>query len=169
MITTIKRFINGALTSNIARFSSSQVSSELSSTSSWSLPSNLNVESTKVFTEIEQNETAFQDEVNRLSTKPIDSFSVEVIKFGDSNSPPQVCHLPESVFGVPIRQDIVQAVIIWQRAKRRQPHKTKRPGDLRGSNKKPHPQKGQGRARFGYKRAPQRRGGYKVSVRDGRL
>jgi hypothetical protein len=45
-----------------------------------------------------------------------------------------------------IRRDLVHDVIRQQRAKLRQPHKTKRVGEISGSTRKPHPQKGGGRA-----------------------
>eukprot|EP01035_Chromulina_nebulosa_P018980 gene18980-24792_t len=44
----------------------------------------------------------------------------------------------------------------------RQPYKTKRKSEIRGSNKKPHPQKGQGRAQAGHKRNAIWRGGHKA-------
>eukprot|EP01036_Dinobryon_divergens_P034563 gene34563-44678_t len=52
--------------------------------------------------------------------------------------------MEKEIFQVPIRKDIVHEVIRYFRAKRRQPHKTKRMSELRGSNKKPRPQKGGG-------------------------
>ena len=45
--------------------------------------------------------------------------------------------MEKEIFEVPIRKDIVHEVIRYFRAKRRQPHKTKRMSELRGSNKKP--------------------------------
>eukprot|EP00698_Gefionella_okellyi_P021038 TRINITY_DN6708_c0_g1_i1.p1 TRINITY_DN6708_c0_g1~~TRINITY_DN6708_c0_g1_i1.p1 ORF type:complete len:274 (-),score=44.40 TRINITY_DN6708_c0_g1_i1:789-1610(-) len=67
------------------------------------------------------------------------------------------------VFNVPIRQDIVHKVVVWQLAKRRQgTHKVKHRGEVRGSTRKIAPQKGQGAARHGNIRAPQFRGGGRV-------
>ena len=64
------------------------------------------------------------------------------------------------VFDVPIRPDIVHRVVRWQLAKRRQgTHSTKDRSEVSGTGKKPHPQKGTGRARAGTKRAPHHRGG----------
>jgi large subunit ribosomal protein L4 len=64
------------------------------------------------------------------------------------------------VFGHTARRDIVHRVVQWQMAKRRSGnHKTKGIGDISGTTKKPHKQKGTGRARLGSARAPQCRGG----------
>ncbi|KAK9908815.1 hypothetical protein WJX75_003252 [Coccomyxa subellipsoidea] len=68
--------------------------------------------------------------------------------------------LPGDVFNVPIRKDILHRVVRWQQAKRQQgTHKTKTRSEVRGGGRKPHSQKGSGRARFGSIRAAQRRGG----------
>ncbi|CAL8460883.1 g414 [Coccomyxa elongata] len=68
--------------------------------------------------------------------------------------------LPGDIFNVPIRKDILHRVVRWQLAKRQQgTHKTKTRSEVRGGGRKPHSQKGSGRARFGSIRAAQRRGG----------
>ncbi len=69
--------------------------------------------------------------------------------------------LNHEMFGQPIRRDIVQRVVEWQRAMKRQgTNKTKNRAEVRGSNRKPFPQKGSGRARQGTRRsAPHQRGG----------
>lgn len=61
-----------------------------------------------------------------------------------------------------IRRDLVHDVIRQQRAKLRQPHRTKRVGEISGSTRKPHPQKGGGRAQAGNTRNSIWRGGMKV-------
>lgn len=67
---------------------------------------------------------------------------------------------PASVFGANIRKDLIQRVVSWQMAKRRSGnHKTKGVGEVSGTKRKPHRQKGTGRARLGSLRAPQCRGG----------
>jgi hypothetical protein len=66
------------------------------------------------------------------------------------------------IFGVAIRRDIVHEVIRYHRNKIRQPHKTKRPEDLRGSGKKPWAQKGLGKTQVGNKRNSAWIGGFKV-------
>lgn len=66
------------------------------------------------------------------------------------------------IFKVAIRKDIVHEVIRYQRHKIRQPKKTKRMGELRGSKKKPRPQKGQGYSQVGNRRNSAWRGGQKA-------
>jgi len=71
--------------------------------------------------------------------------------------------LLEDVFGIDIREDILQRVVRWQLAKRQSGnHKTKTRSEISSSNKKPFRQKGTGRARQGTTRAPQMRGGGKA-------
>lgn len=68
--------------------------------------------------------------------------------------------LAESVFGMPVRADILHRMVNWQLAKRRAgTHKTKEIGDVAGTTKKPFKQKGTGHARQGSLRSPQFRGG----------
>ncbi len=68
--------------------------------------------------------------------------------------------LAETVFGLPVRRDILARVVNWQLAKRRAgTHKTKGISEIRGTTKKPYKQKGTGRARQGSLRSPQFRGG----------
>lgn len=68
--------------------------------------------------------------------------------------------LPDEVFGVPWRADIVQSVIKWQLATRRSgTHNAKTRADVSGGGKKPYKQKGTGNARRGSQRSPLIRGG----------
>lgn len=68
--------------------------------------------------------------------------------------------LDETVFGVPVRGDILARMVNWQLAKRRAgTHKTKGVAEVSGTTKKPFRQKGTGRARQGSARATQMRGG----------
>jgi large subunit ribosomal protein L4 len=68
--------------------------------------------------------------------------------------------LDETVFGLPVRKDILARMVNYQLAKRRAgTHKTKQIGDIAGTTKKPWKQKGTGRARQGSLRSPQFRGG----------
>ena len=68
--------------------------------------------------------------------------------------------LPEEIFGLPNRRDILARMVNYQRAKRRSGnHKTKGISEISGTTKKPWKQKGTGRARAGSLRAPQMRGG----------
>ena len=68
--------------------------------------------------------------------------------------------LDDSIFGAPVRQDILARMVNWQLAKRRAgTHKTKGRSEVRGSTRKLFNQKGTGRARAGSARVSQRRGG----------
>lgn len=68
--------------------------------------------------------------------------------------------ISQDVFGAPVRTDIMTRVVLWQLAKRRSGnHKTKEIGDVSGTTRKPHKQKGTGRARQGSLRSPQFRKG----------
>ena len=68
--------------------------------------------------------------------------------------------LDKAIFDCPLRGDILHQVVLWQLAKRRSgSHSTKGRGQVSGSGRKPHRQKGSGRARLGSVRAPQCRGG----------
>lgn len=71
--------------------------------------------------------------------------------------------LADSVFGLEVRSDILQRMVVYQLAKRQAgTHKSKTYGEVRGSTAKIYKQKGTGRARHGAKRAPQFRGGGKA-------
>lgn len=71
--------------------------------------------------------------------------------------------LPGSVFDCEVRRDILHRVVRWQLAKKQQgTHKAKTRREVRGGGRKPHNQKGTGRARAGTIRAPQWRGGGKA-------
>ncbi len=78
--------------------------------------------------------------------------------------------LPDEIFAVAPRADIMARVIHWQLAKRRSGnHKVKGMGEVSGTTRKPYKQKGTGNARQGSLRAPQFRTGGAVHgpvVRD---
>src|ERR1700722_4435266 len=78
--------------------------------------------------------------------------------------------LPDEIFGIAPRPDIIARVIHWQLAKRRSGnHKVKGMGEVSGTTRKPFKQKGTGNARQGSLRAPQFRTGGVVhgpGVRD---
>jgi large subunit ribosomal protein L4 len=68
--------------------------------------------------------------------------------------------LPEAIFGLEPRADIIQRCVVWQLAKRRAgTHKVKNRAEINRTGKKMHAQKGTGGARHGSARVPQFRGG----------
>ncbi|KAK9764294.1 54S ribosomal protein yml6, mitochondrial [Basidiobolus ranarum] len=80
-----------------------------------------------------------------------------------NKKPLRILDLHKSVFGSPLRVDILHRVVVWQRdALRQGTHSTKGISDLRGSTRKVFAQKGRGAARVGTIRAPQFRGGAAV-------
>ncbi|KAG2212288.1 hypothetical protein INT47_001647 [Mucor saturninus] len=77
-----------------------------------------------------------------------------------TNEPVSFIELDKSVFGAPIRRDILHRVVVWQRDGMRQgTASTKSRSDIRGSGKKVAPQKGRGKARQGDNKAPHITGG----------
>ena len=63
--------------------------------------------------------------------------------------------LSDAIFGVKVRADVLHRMVNWQLAKRRSGnHKTKQVGEISGTGKKPHSQKGTGQARAGSIRSP---------------
>jgi large subunit ribosomal protein L4 len=68
--------------------------------------------------------------------------------------------LPDTIFGLEPRADIIQRCVNWQLAKRqRGTHKTKGRSEIWRTGKKMYAQKGTGGARHGSARVPQFRGG----------
>ena len=68
--------------------------------------------------------------------------------------------LPEEIFGLPARPDILARMVRYQLAKRRAgTHDTKEIGEVSGRGQRPWAQKGSGRARQGSTRSPQWRHG----------
>ena len=69
-------------------------------------------------------------------------------------------NLSPEVFEKPVDKGLIQTVVRWQLAKRRQgTHSTKTKGLVRGGGAKPYRQKGTGNARRGSSRSPLIRGG----------
>lgn len=63
--------------------------------------------------------------------------------------------LPENIFGLPWKQELVHQVSVSMQANQRTPvAHVKGRGEVRGGGKKPWPQKGTGRARHGSSRSP---------------
>jgi len=80
----------------------------------------------------------------------------------DGNSADSIT-LPDEIFGLDPRADILQRMVRWQLSKRQAgTHKTKTRGEIRMTSKKAYKQKGTGQARHGNKAAPQFRGGGKA-------
>jgi large subunit ribosomal protein L4 len=68
--------------------------------------------------------------------------------------------LPDAIFGVEVRPDILHRVVLWQLAKRRAgTHKVKTRAEIARTGAKLYKQKGTGRARHGSRRANIFRGG----------
>ena len=68
--------------------------------------------------------------------------------------------LPAEIFDAKVNIPLMHQVVVAQQAAARQgTHSTKRRGEVRGGGRKPHKQKGTGRARQGSTRAPQFAGG----------
>jgi large subunit ribosomal protein L4 len=71
--------------------------------------------------------------------------------------------LPDEIFGLEPRADILQRMVRWQLSKRQAgTHKTKMRGEISATTAKMYKQKGTGQARHGAKTAPQFRGGGKA-------
>jgi large subunit ribosomal protein L4 len=71
--------------------------------------------------------------------------------------------LPDDIFGLEPRGDILQRMVRWQLSKRQAgTHKSKGRSEVSGTTKKMYKQKGTGGARHGAKTAPQFRGGGKA-------
>lgn len=68
--------------------------------------------------------------------------------------------LDAAIFDIPVKKEILQTVVRWQLACRRQgTHKAKTRGEVSGGGKKPFKQKGTGNARQGSSRSPLMPGG----------
>jgi large subunit ribosomal protein L4 len=83
----------------------------------------------------------------------VDIYNAENKKTGEMD-------LPDNVFNVPWRPNLVHQVVVALQANRRRPWAhTKGRGEVRGGGKKPWPQKGTGQARHGSIRSPLWKGG----------
>jgi len=111
-----------------------------------SLPPNLSVESLRDLEPLPEKKVV--EDVRDVKTVPVSTF------FRPENIVKEVT-LPNAIFGVPYREDILQRVVRWQLARRRLGlAKTKDRGEVSGGGKKPFKQKGTGRARAGSIRSP---------------
>ena len=72
----------------------------------------------------------------------------------------EVVDLPETIFGRHVNSSVIhQAVVMYQACQRQGNASTKERGAVSGGGKKPHKQKGTGRARAGSSRSPLMHGG----------
>lgn len=151
--------LKNSITSNHRRLSSLVPTN---SSGSSTLPSNLILADIKVLEEPPKPVIPVDDYI----FPTLDWSLPEAIKVRVFNNPGHFVRedapINRKIFAVAIRKDIVHEVIRYQRAKKRQPKKLKRMGEISGSKKKPHPQKGTGRARAGNKRNSVWRGGQKA-------
>ncbi|KAI8137688.1 ribosomal protein L4/L1e [Fennellomyces sp. T-0311] len=77
-----------------------------------------------------------------------------------TSEPLSIVNLDRQVFNAPLRRDILQRVVVWQRDSMRQgTHSAKSRSEVAGTGKKAAPQKGRGKARVGDMKAPHFRGG----------
>lgn len=94
------------------------------------------------------------------TTSSTNSLVGYIRSFGRSFPPLSPFPLPSDLFAVPARLDLIHRVVSWYRAGERMGlASAKGRGEVAGSNRKIHAQKGTGRARAGDARAPHRRGG----------
>lgn len=76
------------------------------------------------------------------------------------NEPTRLFKIKNDLWKTPLHQQSIYDAVVAQQASLRQgTHKTKNRADTRGGGRKPHAQKGTGRARQGSIRSPQYRGG----------
>lgn len=121
------------------------------------LPANLTLASAKVIEPLpEPPKETFQFPILDVPE------SVAVKSFLEPGSVVRPVPLRRAIFEVALRKDIVLQAVRYTRNKRRQPKRTKRMSELRGSNKKPRPQKGTGMSQVGHRRNSAWVGGQKA-------
>ena len=103
--------------------------------------------------------TSTQSTTPSLSLQP-QQLTGYIRSFGGAFPPLSALPLPACLFGIPLRTDLIHRVVCWYRAGQRMGlASAKGRGEVAGSNRKIHAQKGTGKARAGDARAPHRRGG----------
>ncbi|CAG8652913.1 2496_t:CDS:2 [Funneliformis caledonium] len=101
-----------------------------------------------------------QPKVILKAVSPLPTYIQAWIHDFETNTPLGIINLDRKIFGSPIRKDLLQRVIVWQRDCLRQgTHSSKNRSEVRGTTRKWAAQKGRGKARVGTHRAPQFRGG----------
>lgn len=124
------------------------------------VPANLQIVDAKIFDPVPEPKMKEEHYYFPLLNVPA---TIDVLKFGSTTGElAEPAPLVKKIFEVPIRTDIINDVIRYIRHKRRQPKKTKRINEIRGSTKKPYAQKGGGRSQIGHKRNSSVRGGAKA-------
>lgn len=105
--------------------------------------------------------TSISNKISSISDKTSSTQLTGFIRsFGGAFPPISALNLPASLFAVPARLDVIHRVVCWYRAGERSGlASAKGRGEVAGSNRKIHAQKGTGKARAGDARAPHRRGG----------
>lgn len=102
-----------------------------------------------------------------------DRLHITILDKSDLITPVGTLHLSPTVFGQdPIRTDLIQRVVQYQRNKKRGKRYaaySKTIADVRGSGRKVRPQKGGGTARAGHRRPPHWRGGAKAHGPKGEI
>ena len=130
----------------------------------FSLPQNLLARSVSTSMSWRTVQTT-QDPTSRDSTIPpfppkFSPLNAESIVYSLSTSTPTDLVTLPSYFSAPTRSDLIHRAVLYElNAKRQGTHSTKDLSEIRGSTRKPFPQKGRGKARAGSLRAPQFVGG----------
>eukprot|EP00924_Labyrinthula_sp_SR-Ha-C_P006942 augustus_masked-scaffold_8-processed-gene-5.58-mRNA-1 protein AED:0.13 eAED:0.13 QI:0/-1/0/1/-1/1/1/0/276 len=126
------------------------------------MPNNLFIADPSIFDEEYANsDIKTTPEYYKGLEKP--SFAQPIFDFKTGEQTERTFELSEKVFDTPIRPDLFHLVSRWQSALKRSGNaKVKTISERSGSGKKPHPQKGTGRARQGSTRAPHMRKGGRV-------
>lgn len=127
--------------------------------SSVALPQNLKLFDPKVIEPEVKPAVSIEDYAFPILNVPTHT---EVKSFCSPGELKEPAPLEKTIFEVALRRDIILDAIRYTRNKRRQPKKTKRMSEIRGSNKKPRPQKGTGRSQVGHRRNSAWRGGQKA-------
>jgi len=117
-------------------------------------------------TKKETKETIDPIDFSKFVAKPVHpplSFEAPLYSLKTGTTTGSSILLDRSIFGVPVRPDILHRVVVWKLAcKRTGTARVKTRGEVVGSKQKGAPQKGRGMARMGPKRSPIRRGGGKA-------
>jgi hypothetical protein len=121
-----------------------------------SIPANLHLADPSILTHPQHTGTIHVPRSHYIFPRKDVPTSYPVVSFavgpGNMNTSSVHVALQTKIFGAAIRKDIILDLVRYHRLQSKQPHKTKRKSEIRGSNKKPHPQKGSGRAQAGHKR-----------------